>query len=36
LFRIFAESKDPTRARALADTGLSAVRDAVAELGKGA
>ncbi|MGC2359706.1 MAG: phosphoglucosamine mutase [Thermoplasmata archaeon] len=33
LFRIFAESKDPARARALADAGLTAVRSAVAELG---
>ncbi|MGI0072029.1 MAG: phosphoglucosamine mutase [Thermoplasmata archaeon] len=32
LFRIFAESKDPARARALADSGLSAVRTALAEL----
>jgi phosphomannomutase/phosphoglucomutase len=31
LFRIFAESKDPARARALADAGKSAVRTAVAE-----
>ncbi len=29
LFRVFAESKDPARARALADAGLAAVRDAV-------
>jgi phosphomannomutase / phosphoglucomutase len=33
LFRIFAESKDRARARALADAGLTAVRSAVAELG---
>jgi phosphomannomutase / phosphoglucomutase len=33
LFRVFAESKDPARARALADTGLAAVRTAVGELG---
>ncbi len=33
LFRIFAESKDPARARALADAGRTAVRNAVAELG---
>jgi phosphomannomutase / phosphoglucomutase len=32
LFRIFAESKNPTQARALADAGLAAVRAAVAEL----
>ncbi|MCI4373496.1 MAG: phosphoglucosamine mutase [Thermoplasmata archaeon] len=32
LLRIFAESKDPARARALADEGLSAVRRALAEL----
>ena len=31
LFRIFAESKDPKRARALADVGLEAVRAAVRE-----
>ncbi len=29
LFRVFAESKDPARARALADEGLAAVRSAV-------
>ena len=29
LFRVFAESKDPARARALADEGLAAVRDAL-------
>ncbi len=29
IFRIFAESKDPARAKALVDTGLAAVRDAV-------
>ncbi|MGI0129789.1 MAG: phosphoglucosamine mutase [Thermoplasmata archaeon] len=34
LFRIFAESRDRARARALADAGLAAVRDAVTELGK--
>ncbi len=33
LFRVFAESKDPARARALADAGLAAVRAAVAEIG---
>jgi phosphomannomutase / phosphoglucomutase len=33
LFRIFAESKDPARARALADAGVQAVRTAVAERG---
>ena len=33
LFRIFAESKDRERARALADAGLAAVRAAVAEIG---
>jgi phosphomannomutase / phosphoglucomutase len=32
LFRIFAESKEKARARALADAGLAAVRTAVAEL----
>jgi phosphomannomutase / phosphoglucomutase len=30
VFRVFAESKDPARARVLADTGLAAVRQAVA------
>jgi phosphomannomutase/phosphoglucomutase len=34
LFRVFAESKDPARARALADTGLAAVRQALDELGR--
>jgi phosphomannomutase / phosphoglucomutase len=34
LFRVFAESKDPDRARALADAGLSAVRAALEELGE--
>ena len=34
LFRVFAESKDPDRARALADAGLSAVRTALEELGE--
>jgi len=34
LFRVFAESKDPEQARALADTGLAAVRTALAELGE--
>ena len=29
LFRVFAESKDPARARALADAGLDALREAV-------
>jgi phosphomannomutase / phosphoglucomutase len=33
LFRVFAESKDPARARALAQAGLAAVRDAVAAAG---
>jgi phosphomannomutase / phosphoglucomutase len=33
LFRVFAESKDPARARALADAGLAAVKSAVGELG---
>lgn len=33
LFRIFAESKDPAQARALADRGLQAVRTALTELG---
>jgi phosphomannomutase/phosphoglucomutase len=33
LFRIFAESKDPERARALADAGIAAVRKALGELG---
>ncbi|HXW67851.1 MAG TPA: phosphoglucosamine mutase [Thermoplasmata archaeon] len=33
LFRVFAESKDPARARALADEGLAAVRAAVAAVG---
>jgi phosphomannomutase/phosphoglucomutase len=32
LLRVSAESKDPARARALADTGLQAVRQALAEL----
>jgi phosphomannomutase / phosphoglucomutase len=32
LLRVSAESKDPARARALADTGLKAVRDALEEL----
>jgi phosphomannomutase / phosphoglucomutase len=32
LLRIFAESKDPARARALADEGLSAVKEALAAL----
>jgi phosphomannomutase/phosphoglucomutase len=36
LFRIFAESKDPDRARALADEGLAAVRKTLEELGSGA
>jgi len=34
LFRVFAESKDPARARALADEGLAAVRAALEELGE--
>ena len=29
LFRVFAESKDPARAKALADTGLALVREAI-------
>jgi phosphomannomutase / phosphoglucomutase len=33
LFRVFAESKDPTRARALADFGLGLVRKALGDLG---
>jgi len=33
IFRVFAESKDPARARALAETGLSAVKDALRALG---
>ena len=33
LFRIFAESKDPERARALADDGIALVRKALGELG---
>ncbi|MFI5413306.1 MAG: phosphoglucosamine mutase [Candidatus Lutacidiplasmatales archaeon] len=33
-FRVFAESKDPERARALADAGLAAVRKAIEELGR--
>jgi phosphomannomutase/phosphoglucomutase len=33
LFRVFAESKDPARARALADEGLAAVRGVLEELG---
>jgi phosphomannomutase / phosphoglucomutase len=32
LFRIFAESKDPAKARALADAGIAAVRAALVEL----
>ena len=36
LFRVFAESKDPARARALADAGLEAVRRAVRETAAGA
>lgn len=35
LFRIFAESKDPARARALADSGIVAVRRALDELHRG-
>ena len=34
LFRVFAESKDPARARALADEGLSAVKTAIDEVGR--
>lgn len=33
LFRVFAESKDPARARALADLGLAAVREAISAVG---
>ena len=33
LFRVFASSKDPERARSLADTGLSAVRKVLEETG---
>jgi phosphomannomutase/phosphoglucomutase len=33
LFRVYAESKDPDRARALADEGLAAVRAALEEVG---
>lgn len=33
IFRVFAESKDPDRAGALAEEGLAAVRDALRELG---
>ena len=33
IFRVFAESKDPARARALADAGLKAVREAVSAQG---
>ena len=33
IFRVFAESKDPARARALAESGLSAVKDALRALG---
>jgi len=36
LFRVFAESKDPDRARALADQGMAAVRKIVEELGHAA
>ncbi len=36
LFRVFAESKDPDRARALADSGTAAVRKMVGELTPGA
>jgi len=32
LFRVFAESKDPMRARALADSGLASVRQALRDL----
>jgi phosphomannomutase / phosphoglucomutase len=32
LFRVFAESKDPARARALADEGLAAVRTTIEEI----
>jgi len=34
LFRVFAESKDAARARQLADSGMTAVRAAISELGK--
>jgi phosphomannomutase / phosphoglucomutase len=33
LFRVFAESKDPARARSLADRGMAAVRSAVSDAG---
>ena len=33
LFRVFAESKDPARARALAESGLGLVRKAITDLG---
>jgi phosphomannomutase / phosphoglucomutase len=36
LFRIFAESKDRTKAQALSDAGIAALRAAVAEAGGGA
>jgi phosphomannomutase / phosphoglucomutase len=36
LFRVFAESKDPDRARALAETGLGLVRRAIDEVGSSA
>ena len=36
LFRVYAESKDPERARSLADEGLAAVRAAIDELGSAA
>lgn len=34
LFRVFAESKDPARARALAEAGVAAVRAAIDDLGR--
>ncbi len=33
IFRVFAESKDPARARALADAGLAAIREALGRRG---
>ncbi len=33
LFRVFAESKDPARARALVERGLALVREAIADVG---
>ena len=34
LFRIFAQSKEPARARVLADTGIAAVRETLEEVGE--